>query len=216
MPSEIAAATPYLPDLPARCRGAARCGDHPARLRSLYEGDAGDAIPQVKHIPQILGWTDVVACGSLEVQSVEGPHGVRGQGQSAVGHSACSTSQVEMTDPRQEERLDALFRELDEDPPVPGRPRRVGIALLGLGLVLVAVGFLGAALARSPILSWSVVLGVNVLAVLCVAAGVLLLPERPAPDPPNRDVARVAAVRTTARMRDHLPFLRAPSRHARH
>ena len=119
-------------------------------------------------------------------------------------------------DRRQEEYVDALFRELEEDPAVPLFARRAGRILLGTGLVLSVVGFLAMLGVQAPdqLLSW--VLGVNILAVLCVAAGILLLPESSPPSPSrpdaagNLDVLRLGPVR----FRSSLPHL--PGRHARH
>ena len=77
--------------------------------------------------------------------------------------------------------VDSLLEELEEAPPVPARRRRTGPILLGMGLVLVGIGVLGATVAPTEEAFLSFVLGVNVLAVLCVATGILLLPESPAP-----------------------------------
>lgn len=91
-----------------------------------------------------------------------------------------------------EEDLDALFRELDEEPAAAlvERKRRArgtaGRAFMAAGVVLIVGGFLAALLVRSPGAFLSVVLAVNVAAVLCVAVGVLLLPEKAAPARPPK------------------------------
>ena len=105
------------------------------------------------------------------------------------GHSLLSSREEPRADGslagdrRQEEYVDALFRELEKDPVVLLLKRRVGPILLGMGLVLILVGLLAIVWVQAPELLLSWVLGVNVLAVLCVAAGILLLPERSTPSP---------------------------------
>lgn len=108
--------------------------------------------------------------------------------------------------PDPDARLDILFRDLDEESePVPGGPRRgtggdrepgaadrrlaalwrpgpsrkgrAGRALLVLGVVLIVAGSVGALVIPTPELFLSFVLGAFILAVACIAVGILLLPE---------------------------------------
>ena len=156
------------------------------------------------------------------MQSVEGHHPVRRLRNALRGQPLLSSSQKPPADGnlagdrRQEEYVDALFRELEKDSAILLLKRRVGHILLGMGLVLIPVGLLATVGIQAPelLLSWA--LGVNVLAVLCVAAGILLLPERPPPSPSspgapgNRGGLRLVRVR----FRSSLPHLHG--RHTRH
>ena len=74
-------------------------------------------------------------------------------------------------DRSQQAYLDALFRELEEDLAIPGLKRKAGYAFLGVGLGLVEVGLLAMVWVRALEMLVSFGLGVNVLAVLCVASG---------------------------------------------
>ena len=82
-----------------------------------------------------------------------------------------------------EDDLDALFRGWDEGPaPVPagpeGRQRAgAGLVVLGIGVVLIGIGFLAIPFLGDPQAFLPVFLTVNVAAVACVAAGLLLLPQ---------------------------------------
>ncbi len=89
--------------------------------------------------------------------------------------------------PTREKDLDALFRELDEEPAavLAERKRRArGVtsgALMATGAVLIGVGFLYLRLVPAPGPFLSVFMAVNVAAVTCIIAAVLLLPEPPKP-----------------------------------
>lgn len=97
------------------------------------------------------------------------------------------------SNPRVEERapgvddLDALFRELDEKPAAVSAERRrrtterAGRLFLVTGVALVGGGFLTALILRDPGSFLTLFLTVNVAAVLCIAAGALLLPEKSGP-----------------------------------
>ena len=119
-------------------------------------------------------------------------------------------------DRTQEEYVDALFRELEKDPATLLLERRVGHVLLGTGLVLIVVGFLAMVWVKTPELLLSLVLGINVLAVLCVAAGVLLLPERPTPRPADANAARGHRGSRLGYVRSRLSLPHLHIRHARH
>ena len=77
--------------------------------------------------------------------------------------------------------LDALFRELEESPQAAAGRGNAGYVLLGIGLVLGGVGFSLALASPTPEMFLSLALPLNVLAVICAAAGVLLIPESPEP-----------------------------------
>ncbi len=89
--------------------------------------------------------------------------------------------------PSRAKDLDALFRELDEEPAAvfAERKRRArGIAsgaLMAAGAVLIGVGFLSILLVPAPGPFLGVFLAVNVAAVLCIVMALLLLPEPPKP-----------------------------------
>ena len=119
-------------------------------------------------------------------------------------------------DRRQEEYVDALFRELEKDPAVLLLERRVGPILLGTGLVLIVVGFIATLWVKAPELLLSLVLGINVLAVLCVAAGILLLPERTTPSPADASAAGDRGGFRLGRVRFRLSLPHVHLRHARH
>jgi len=133
------------------------------------------------------------ASRSEDMQSVEGPPQDPRAPKDETAPSLRSSaehpvaSQGPEDDPSREEHLEALFRELGGGFSDRTLVRRIAWILLGSGLVLVGVGLAGAVVIRAPELFLSLILAVNILAVLCVAVGILLLPERPTPGPPARD-----------------------------
>ena len=86
-----------------------------------------------------------------------------------------------------EDALDALFRELDEEPAAwlaeRARAKRAGAGrvVMGIGVVLIGVGLLAIPFLGDPRTFLPLFLTVNVAAVACVIAGLLLLPEKPEP-----------------------------------
>ena len=88
--------------------------------------------------------------------------------------------------------------------------------LLGTGLVLIVVGFIATLWVKAPELLLSLVLGINVLAVLCVAAGILLLPERTTPSPADASAAGDRGGFRLGRVRFRLSLPHVHLRHARH
>ena len=90
-------------------------------------------------------------------------------------------------DAARKEALDALFRELDEDPAAllaeRARAKRAGAGrvVMGIGVVLIGVGLLAIPFLGDPGTFLPLFLTVNVAAVACVLAGLLLLPEKPKP-----------------------------------
>ena len=111
--------------------------------------------------------------------------------------------------------LDALFRQLDEDPPRLAPRRTTGRVLLGTGFVLIVVGFLAMLGIPAPEPVLFAVLGINVLAVLLVAAGIVLLPEAPTV-PPGPPAAGGRGGFRLRRLRSPLPPPHLRIRHARH
>ncbi len=95
-------------------------------------------------------------------------------------------------DRAREQYLDALFRDLDRNRGEHISRRTAGYLLMGTGVVLIVAGSLGAVAAKASAFLTSLILAVNALAVLCVGAGLLLLPETPTSRPaePNAGVRR--------------------------
>jgi len=155
------------------------------------------------------------------MRSVEGHDPGRRLRFAPVGHPFLSSREEPLADGnlagdrRQEEYVDALFRELEENPAFLLLKRRVGHILLGTGLVLIVVGFLAMMWVKAPELL-SLLLGVNVLAVLCVAAGIILLPESPTPSPADPDAAGDRGGFRRGRVRSRLSLPHLHIRHARH
>jgi hypothetical protein len=160
--------------------------------------------------------------GSEGVRSVEGRDPGRPRRDGLGGDPLASAREEPRAvgnlagDRRREEYVYALFRDLEENPAALLLRRRVGHILLGTGLALIVVGFLAMVGVKAPELLLSLALGINVLAVLCVAAGILLLPEGPTPNPAGPGAARGLGRFPPRRVRLRLPFPHLPIRHTRH
>ncbi len=147
----------------------------------------------MEHIPRFLRVGDGIRQGREGVRSVEGQQqdGPSQAGQQAQPPSPSSElvsrDRDRLGDRAREQYLDALFRDLDGSREERFSRRTAGYLLLGTGLVLIVAGSLGAVAAKASALLTSLVLAVNALAVLCVAAGLLLLPETPTSRPPQRN-----------------------------
>ena len=183
------------------------CGDSPADAAATACNTYGG----------FLGGSPDTGWDARGVRSVEGRHfepreSLRG----ALSRSSAMDGATPDRGPA-EDRLayvDALLQEMEESPPAPAHRRGAGHVLLGTGLLLVGIGFVGAAMAPTEEVLLSIVLGVNVLAVLCVATGILLLPGSRAPVPSGPAAARRGGWMRRGLTRIRGPVPRRPLRHA--
>ena len=139
-----------------------------------------------------------------------------GPGRSLAGSSEPQDADGPFVDDaRREAYLEALFRDLEEDFVPRTRGGRRAYLLLGAGFALIGVALVATLQVPSAEVYLSFVLGVNVLAVLCVAAGILLLPERSPRQYPPAAIARTRSPSRRRAPRIHLPLPRHPIRHLR-
>ncbi len=117
-------------------------------------------------------------------------------------------------DRRREEYLDALFRELEEDPGDRAFRAKAGSLLMGSGLVLIVVGCLAIVVLEPSVPLVSLLFAVSVLALSWVAAGLLFLPEEASAAPRAWSAQPRSRRRRAARGKRHPTFPHLPVRHA--
>lgn len=170
-----------------------------------------------KHVPRLLGGGGHMGRAREGVPSVEGRQRTlasqeeRPPAPMSPSDEDTSEDKGPAGDRRREEYLDALFRELEDDPRDRAFRTKAGSLLMGSGLVLIVVGCLAIVVLEPSVSLVSLLFAVSVLALSWVAAGLLLLPEEASAVPGAWSAQPRRRRRRAARGKRHSTFLHLPN-----